>query len=261
MVQTERAIKVYYGKDVDITNPNLIKLISEGYKFNTSILNENFISWRLKVEYHFAEIVYVVKSDNFEVASLSVNTRPNTLTDPFWKDLQTRRPNISDPDLLAIYMQGIVVHPSYQNHGIASQLLRAMVDYYNPSVILGQTKTPEAVGTRSKVLAELAYRSFYGFSEVTPGCDYKKEGEGLDFIRAAFASEHFASRQTLSERGIYFVDPDILPSYMPDTMYVAPEIKRAFAPVIEAQDAVGHLKTAASVLVSVKDSLIASLSG
>ncbi|KKS97732.1 MAG: hypothetical protein UV73_C0005G0009 [Candidatus Gottesmanbacteria bacterium GW2011_GWA2_43_14] len=261
MTQDERLIEAYYGQDVDITNPNLVALITEGYKFDTCILNEDFINWRGKVEYHFVEIVYLAKIHNIDVASLSVNTRPNTLADPFWKELLARRPEKSDPNLLAIYIQGIVVHPSYQNQGIASQLLRTMVDYYHPSVILGQTKTPEAVSVRSKVLAEVGYRSFYGFNEVTPGCDYNKEGEGRDFIQAAFASEHFASGQTISARGIYFVDPDVLPSYMPDVMRVTPEIKRAFIPVLESQEAVGHLKSVASVLVSVKESLIDPLSG
>ena len=42
---------------------------------------------------------------------------------------------------------------------------------------------------------------------------------------------------------------------MPDTINFAPEIQRAIIPVIEAQESVGQLKTAASVPVSVKESL------
>ena len=252
-------VQVAYGRDVDITNPNLVELITEGYKFDPSILTENFVNWRTEVEYHFAEIVYLAKLDNIEIASLSVNTRPNILTDPFWEELLARRLIAPDPDLLAIYMQGIVVHPSYRNKGVASQLLRTMTDYYRPSVILGQTKTQEAVAVRSKVLAEMGYRSFYGFCEVTPCCDDSKESDGLDFIHAAFTAEHFASGQVISDRGIYFVDPDILPSYMPDLKHGAPEIQRAFAPVIEAQMAVGLSKTAASVFVSVEKSFVKNL--
>lgn len=261
MTKEERQIQVNFGKDVDIANPNLVELILKGYRFDPSILSEDFVNWRGKVEYHFAEIVYLAKLHNIDVASLSVNTRPNSPADPFWKELRTCRPNLTDPDLLAIYIQGIVVHPTYQNTGIASNLIRVMTDYYKPSVILGQTKTPEAVMVRSKVLAEVGYRSFYGLCEVTPGSDYTNEGEGLDFIHGAFASEQFAEGQFLSERGIYFVDPDILPSYMPDTMNVTPGIQRAFVPVIEAQEFAGRLKTAGSVLVSVKDSLIDSYPG
>lgn len=259
MNQGERLVQACYGQDVDITNPNLVELITKGYTFDAPLLNEDLINRRAEVEYHYAEVVYLAKLNNSEVASLSVNTRPNTLTDPFWEELRARRPIASDPDLLAIYMHGIVVHPSHRNSGIASQLLQAMIDYYDPLVILGQTKMPKAVGVRSKVLAKLGYRSFYGFCEVTPGCDYKKEGEGNDFIRATFASEHFVSGQALSERGVYFVDSDILPSYVPDAMHVTPEIQRAFVPVIEAQESAERLKTAASVLVSVKDSLTKNL--
>lgn len=246
-------VQVRHGRDVDISNPNLVELITTGYALDPSILHEDFIHRRREVEYHCAEIVYLAKLDNIEIASLSVNTRPNTPTDPFWNALQARRPTAPDPDLLAIYMQGIVVRPSYRNKGIASKLLRIMVNYYHPFVVLGQTKSKEAVAVRSKLLAEAGYRSFYGFCEVTPGCDYTKESEGLDFILAAFASEHFASGQVISNRGIYFVNPDILPSYIPDTTHADQEIQRAFAPVIEAQKSVGFLKTAASVLVSIKD--------
>jgi len=255
MSKKEHSVRVCYGQNVDITNQNLVELITGGYKFDASLLNKDFINWRGKVEYHFAEIVYFATLDTIEIASLSVNTRPNTLKDPFWKNLRVKRPNIRDPDLLAIYMQGIVVHPLHRKNGIASQLLRGMVQHYDPVVVLGQTKTPEAVAARSKTLAELGYRSFYGFIEVTPGCDYRKESEGLDFIQASFASEHFASGP-ISDRGIYFVDPDIMPSYVPDTTHAAPEIQRAFVPVVEAQELVGHLKTASSVLVSVKNTCI-----
>lgn len=249
-------VQVTYGRDVDITNPNLVELITKGYTFDAPLLSEDFINRRGEVEYHFAEIVYFAKLDNIEVASLSINTRPNTLTDPFWEELRARRPIAPDPNLLAIYMQGIVVHPSHRNKGIASQLLRSMTDYYRPSVILGQTKTQEAVAVRSKVLTEVGYRSFYGLCEVTPGCSDSKESDGLDFIQAAFATEHFALGQVTSDRGIYFVDPDILPSYVPDVRHGTPEIQRAFAPVVEAQKAVGLSKTAASVLVSVENSLL-----
>lgn len=243
-------VQVRYGRDVDITNPNLVALITEGYSFDVP-LNEDFINRREEVEYHFAEIVYLATLDNIEIASLSVNTRSNTLMDPFWNELRTRRPITPDSSLLAIYMQGVVTHPSYRNKGIASHLLKVMADYYRPSVILGQTKTPDAVAVRSRALAKMGYRSFYGFCEVTPECDNSKENEWLDFIHAAFASEHFASGQVISDRGIYFVNPDILPSYVPETTRVAPEIRRAFVPVVEAQKAVGLSKSAASVLVSV----------
>lgn len=256
MSHKELQVQVTYGRDVDITNPSLVELITKGYKFDPPVLTENFINWRGEVEYHSAGIVYFAKLDNSEVASLSLDTRPNTPTDEFWVDLQARRPITPNQNLLAICMKGIVVHPSYRNMGIAKQLLRTMTNFYHPSVVLGQTKTHEAVAVRSKVLVEMGYRSFYGFCEVTPGCDYSKEGDGLDFIQAALVAQHFTSGQTVSDRGIYFVGPDILPSYVPDVRHSTPEIQRAFAPIVEAQNAVGVSKTAASVLVSVEKSAL-----
>ena len=91
---------------------------------------------------------------------------------------------------------------------------------------------------------------------MTPGCDYSQETEGHDVIEAAFASEPFVAGQQISDQGIYFVDPDIMPSYIPDTTNFPIEVQRAFIPVVEAQESVGPLKSSASILVSVKSNLL-----
>lgn len=251
MVHSERSISVSYGLDIDIANPNLRKLITEGYKYDEHLLNEEFIRRRLELEYHYAHIAYFAKIDNAEVASLSIIVRPNDPKDPFWNDLQSRQSQVLNPNLLAIYMQGIVVHPSVANNGIASQLLRTMVEYYRPAVILGQTKTPEAVHVRSKVLTELGYRSFYGFHEITFG-NNKEDHHDQNFIHAAFVSESV----TPTELGVYFVEPHVLPSYFPITDKFSSEIQRAFLPIQQAQKSIGEDKVAASVLVSVTEPLL-----
>lgn len=250
MNPSERLIDVSYGQDVDISNPNLIELIKTGYKFDEALLNDEFIRWRGEVEYRYAHIVYFAKVNNIEVASLSIISRPNNPIDPFWTDLQARRPRLIDPNLLAIYIQGIVVHPSMANKGIASQLLETMVDYYQPEIIFGQTKTPEAVYVRSKVLTELGYRSFYGFSEVTLGDGVKGNFDGQDFIHAAFAAEG----ATPTEEGVYVVEPYVLPSYFPVADNFPSEIQRGFTPIQDIQQSLGPQKTAATVLVSIKSS-------
>lgn len=255
MNSNERLIDVAYGQDVDISNPNLIELITKGYKFDEALLNDEFIRWLGEVEYRYAHVVYFAKVNNSEIASLSIITRPNNPTDPFWTDLQTRRPRVIDPNLLAIYIQGIVVHPSMANKGIASQLLETMVDYYQPEIIFGQTKTPEAIYVRTKVLTEKGYRSFYGFSEVTLGDSVKGNFDGRDFIQAAFA----AVGVTPTENGVYVVEPYVLPSYFPVTDNFPLEIQRAFAPIQNIQQSLGPQKTAATVLVSIKSSVFQNI--
>lgn len=252
MFKGELSLDVRYGSEIDIRNPHLMELVTDGYGFNTDILYDEFGYWRGRAEYHFAEIVYIVKNNDVEIASLSVNPRYNNDNDPFWKELRGRRPDLSDPNLLACYIQGVVVHPSWRNRGIASELLDIMTDYYQPVIIIGQTKTPEAVAVRSKVLHKYGYRSFYGLHEVTPGDNLTKDNRGLDFVHAALISE---DRQ-VNEKGVYSVDPDVLPSYIPNTTNFPAEIQRAFVPVIDTQESVGSLKSAASVLVSVRDSIL-----
>lgn len=254
MVHGERSISVSYGLDVDITNPNLRELITKGYTYDEHLLNEEFIRRRLELEYHHAHIAYFTKIDNAEVASVSIIVRSNNPKDPFWKDLQSRLSHVLNLNLLAIYIQGIVVHPSIANSGIASQLLKTMIEYYQPSVVLGQTKTPGAVHVRSKTLAEFGYRSFFGFSEVTPGNDADREHEGKDFILAAFASEGGVP----TEEGVYFVEPYVLPSYFPITDSFPQNIQRSFLPIQQAQTLIGKDKVAASVLVSVTEPLLSS---
>lgn len=247
-------INVYLGKDVDIDNPNLEDLVKNGYQFDTTLFGEDFIHWRKQVEYHFAQIVYMAKVDDVEVASLSINTYYNTPESIFWKTIRSKRANLSDSNLLAVYIQGIVVHPSFRNNKIASRLLGIMADFYQPSVVLGQTKTPEAVAARSNTLVNFGYRTFYGFTDVTPSVENTSTNNSIDIIKAAVDAEPFALNP--NGNAVYFVDPDILPSFMPDTTNFSPEIQQGFEPVIRAQESIGRLKTAASVLVSVNNSLL-----
>lgn len=239
------------GYKVDYRQENLLNLVTFGYGFIGDDTKEKLIL-QSELEYSYADIVYFAKIEGTEIGSLSVNIRPNNRNDQFWNNIQTTLLDLTEPTLLACYIHGIVVYPSMRVRGIASQLLEKMVEDFNPVVILGQTKTPEAVLTRSKVLDKYGYRTFYGLCEVTPGTDYEKEYEGSDFIKAAFASEE----EKPSNTGIYFVNPNILLPYFPKTDEFPPEIQRAFKPIQQAQQTVGQDLTATTVLISIKSSVL-----
>lgn len=180
MLGKEISIDSCHGSAVDYSKDSLIELVALGYEFN---LEKSGLIFQSQIEYQPADIVYFAKSNGNEVGSLSLKIRPNSGNDQFWNNLQTTMLDLTDPSLLACYIHGIVVHPKYRREGIARRLLEKMIEEYSPEVILGQTKSPTAVLVRSKILNQYGYRTFYGFSEVTPESDAKKEYEGQDSAR------------------------------------------------------------------------------
>ena len=127
-----------------------------------------------------------------------------------------------------------------------------MIKDFDPLVILGQTKTPEAVLARSKTLAPYGYRTFYGYCEVTPNFGYASEFEGIDFIKAALITEN----GDLTENAVFLVNPDIILPYYPTTEGLSIQIQRAFRPVQELQLVTRTMQTAVTTLVSFKKSAL-----
>jgi len=249
MAGKEYQIVTQPGYTIDYAQHNLIQLIRDGY----GVCNENeqgtLLTLVQSYEYRNADKVYFALNENgSEVGSLSIGLKPNIENDPFWMTLQALLHKTLDMNFVACEVFGIVVHPQVRREGIATRLLSRMVEDLNPQIIFGQTNVPEVVLLRSKVTKPFGYRTFYGFCEVTPHSDSKRESDGESFIQASL----IAQEAVPNESGVYCIDYILSPN-VPDTKNFPIEIQRAFEPVRNEQEAVGIERIAVTSLVSVKD--------
>lgn len=241
------------GYAVDYTKANLIQLIRDGYGVYDENAQGETLTQIQSYEYRNADTVYFALNETgYEVGSLSVGIRPNTGNDPFWKTLQLILQKEIDISFLACEMYGIVVHPQVRREGVASRLLRRMIEDLNPQIIFGQTNVPAVAHLRSKAVKLHNYRTFYGFYETTPSLGYEKASDGAPFIQASF----IAQEAEPNEAGIYYVSTHILPPNIPDIENFPLEIQRAFEPVQEAQKATEREQTAVTVLISIQDKFL-----
>lgn len=252
MARNEYEIVTYPGYSIDYTRSNLIELVRDGYGFYKDSEQE-VLTAQVRYEYGNADKVYFAfNKDGHEVGSLSVGLWPNTGNDLFWQALQSLLQKEVDANFLACDMHGVVVHPQVRREGIASQLLSKMIEDINPQIIFGQTNVPGAVVLRTKVARSYSYRTFFGFCEVTPDVEYKKESDGHPFVKASF----IAQEAKPNESGVYVISTHVLPPNVPNTDNFSLEIQRAFEPIQKIQRAMGGEQTAATVLVSVKDTVL-----
>ena len=249
MAGKEYQITSQPGYAVDYAKENLIQLLKVGYGLPNDIKQKDLTA-HIQFAYNNADKVYFVLNKNgSEIGSLSIGLKPNIENDPFWTTLQALLHETLDTNFTACEMYGIVVHPQVRRQNIATSLLSTMIEDLNPQVIFGQTNVPEVVLLRSKVAKLHNYRTFYGFSEITPFLDYEKASDGMPFVQASF----IAQEAEPNESGIYYISTHILPPNIPDTKNFPLEIQRAFEPVQETQKAIGREQTAVAVLISIQD--------
>lgn len=240
------------GYAIDYAQHNLTQLIRVGYgAFNEDPQGVQLTQVQ-SYEYRNADKVYFALNKNeSEVGSLSIKIRPNIENDLFWQTLQSLFQQDVDTNFLACEVYGIVVHPQVRREGIATRLLSRMIEDLSPQIIFGQTNVPEVVLLRSKVTKPVGYRTFYGFCEVTPHSESKRESDGESFIQASLIAEEAVP----NEQGVYCIDY-ILSSNVPDTKNFPVEIQKAFKPVRKEQEAIGIKRIAVTTLVSVKDRIL-----
>lgn len=176
----------------------------------------------------------------------------------FWPELARLNPHIAErarqSRALACDVGGIVTSSAARGKGIGYQLLSHAVSLLHPGVIVGQTKTVEAVTLRRKLVKE-GYRTFYGESEVTPENFHEHTRDHEDLLRAYLYATDVEISQ-LQPEGVTYVYDGGIAATVPDVSQFPQEIQIAFKPVITAQQRVGEANTIMAPLLSVKSELL-----
>lgn len=176
----------------------------------------------------------------------------------FWPELERLNPDLvkkaRQSSALACDIGGIVIDPLVRGKGIGYSLLNQAVSVLHPNVIVGQTKTVEAVMLRRKLISH-NYRTFYGESEVTPGYFQEYTRDHQNFLRAYLYAVDVEIAE-LQPEGIVYVYNGGIASTVPNATEFPPEIQTAFRPVIEAQRRLGFENTIMSPLLSIQSELL-----
>jgi len=155
--------------------------------------------------------------------------------EPFWKKLRERAPEIAAKaqaySTYACDIGGTVTLPEHRGRGLMKELIQKAQQELKPSVIVGRTKTVEAVNSRVNTWKGMT--SFYGRNNVTPGA----RANDADIAQALDASYFFARRpeEVVDEYGFCYVSSNVLPSTIPDVSQMPENIQVAFQSVINRQ--------------------------
>lgn len=260
---TPRDISIKRVKPKDLTdndyqNLGLAELVAKGYGYSGT---PKYLLEQAQVEYDGVD-----KEDRFDIflalangkAVGSVSAIDWSASEPkrgkkFWEAIQKTDPALferakSVPH--AFDVAGIVTHPDYRNRKIAKRLLWEAVIQLKPSFIVGQTKTPEAVMTRTNALNDAGFVTFYGDSAISQLLI------DTDVGKTVLNAYLFARNKTLDEHGLLYVDTTLLLPTVPDVSTFPAYVQDAFRSVIEGQQRIGDAKTAAKPLISVSKNLL-----
>lgn len=236
----------------------LIDLVTKGYGFKGTPLH---LLGQTIAEYDGEEertTSYLAILEGKAVGSLAIRSwsiEDEKVGKMFWKELSIKDPTLYNKSLKfsteASKIAGIITHPDYRNRKIARQIYKFMVEDMNPSFIIGDTKTPEAVLIRASALSEFGYRTFFGNSEVTP-----QNPKNFTEVHLGVLESEFSAAQCTLENGIYYEGVDILLPTIPAVSMFPKYIQESFKDLIEAQVAAGDGRTATKPLISIRSKLL-----
>ncbi|MBI2601356.1 hypothetical protein HYW42_05405 [Candidatus Daviesbacteria bacterium] len=183
----------------------------------------------------------------------------------FWQKLQDQNPKMAAQVLkdkaYPLCFAGLVTHPLYWRRGIARFLINTVVEEWQPFGVLGQSKSPALVAARSDTLAELDYRTFFGFQEVTPFSTHCG-GTNLRDVLQAYTEGRKAVEnvfgEDMSESGLKHEDPLRLTPEIPSLKGFPEKIVDAFADLVNEQKNRGSERTVVKVLTSIRSKYLGS---
>lgn len=236
----------------------LVDLVAKGYGFSGDMA---YLTYQADIEYgpeagKRKTLYFLLNEEGKAVSSVTI-VPYDTLTTgrKFWGTLANKAPQVASQlkaqSETVANICGVVTLPEYKGNNLATQLMQYAVADTNPSVVVGHTKSPEAVAVRLKALSG-DFSIAYGGRLLTPEAELEEAHAAL---KKAY---HAAENQKLSNRGVYHLSTDILPPHVPVVdAQKYPLIADAFERVILDQKALGDTKTAVLPLIAIRKSAFA----
>ncbi len=172
---------------------------------------------------------------------------------PFWGKLRELDHKLVDKaqeySSYACDVGGIVTLPEYRSKGIMKKLIQKAHQELKPSIIVGRTKTVEAVKARASNWDGM--QTYYGLVNITPGSNPTDSGLSQELDDAYYIARQ--PEEIVDKEGIIYVSSDFLPPTIPDVSQVSEAIQLAFKPVIERQKELNEIgrQTALLPLISI----------
>lgn len=248
-------------EEIHQPNSKLVRLVLAGYNL-TDKAKQNPIE-AASYDYNFPDnraAVFIAKQGEDVVGSVTLILWRNNPSDKrggkFWPKLQELDYPLAQRALkinpLACDIGGVVVLPELRGQHIGQSLLEKAVTQVNPSIIVGNTKTVEAVALRRK-LVSLGYRTFYGSTEVTPGHEQTTTSDHKNVLRAYLHAKDY--EDVLPEGDVFIYHGSIAP-FTPNTEGFPPIIQEAFKPLVAAQKRLGEQATVMGPLIAIRREIL-----
>jgi GNAT superfamily N-acetyltransferase len=208
--------------------------------------------------------VFVVKEGDEVLGSLTFLLWPNIPGDKrggrFWPELRRLHPELVEKasaiNNLACDVAGIVIDPKARGKKLGYSLYQHAIAALNPAIIVGQTRTVEAVLLRRK-LEDNNFRTFYEYSEVTPSSPQEFTRVHESVLLAYLHTMEIEIKDLENEGAVYQYDGG-LAATIPDATHAPSIIQSAFKPLIKAQQRIGESTPVMAPLLSIRKELLSS---
>lgn len=175
----------------------------------------------------------------------------------FWPKLRELDPDLearvrqSNPMVCSV--AGAVTDSTRRNEGIGVKLYQEVLRSMNPTILVGQTKTPAVIALRRNIPG---YRCFYGEAEVTPGHEQLKTLDHRGVLDAYLDARQISTQELLPEGMLWVSQTKIAPT-VPNASNMPSIVSAAFNPLIQAQRRLaGEGKTVMSSAINIRQEIL-----
>ncbi len=208
---------------------------------------------QLAIEYADATDVILALGTNgkaigsFSIRRLIAEDHPKTAD--FVNQVKATFPEKSNRPIL--HYNGIVVDRAYRNKGVGTRMVQEAINLMSPSVIIGETKAPEAVAVRMKL-----GHSYYGFRAIgqAPPVDEKLRNVIDSYVEAnnQILGDLWLGRDVdYGKNGVFLVSDNYLPNYVPIPNDSLSQVFQDVCTVQMRENAEGTGRTAVAPIITI----------